>query len=88
MVAVEVTPGTTADSGGSSPIDGTDGAGESNLGRGAGSGGVVAKARDPGIAPNGASILAAKCRCEGWQENLLAALEKLRAESRPSHGSS
>jgi len=32
MVAVEVTPGTTADSGGSSPIDGTDGAGESNLG--------------------------------------------------------
>src|SRR5215469_497874 len=32
MVAVEVTPGTTADSGGSSPVNGTDGAGESHLG--------------------------------------------------------
>ena len=60
MVAVEVALGTTADSEGSSPVDGADGGGESDLGRGARGGGVVGEARDPGIAPDGAGVLAAK----------------------------
>src|ERR1700756_705966 len=61
VVAVEVAVGTTSDSGRSSPADCAHGAGESDLGRGAGSGGAVAEARDPGIAPHGAGVLAAKC---------------------------
>ena len=86
MVAVEVALGTTADSGRPAPVDGAYGAGESDLGRGAGSGGAVGEARDPGIAPYGAVVLAARRRSEGWEENLLAALEMLRPESRQGRG--
>ena len=58
---VQVALGTTSDSGGSSPVDCVHGAGESDLGRGAGSGRAVGEARGPGIAPHGAGVLAAKC---------------------------
>jgi len=58
---------------------------KSDLGRGAGSGGAVGEAWDPGIAADGAGVLAARCRSDGQKENIFTALEKLRAESCPSH---
>ena len=86
MVAGEVALGKASNSGGSSPLDCAHGAGESDLGRGACSGGAVGEAGDPGIGPDGAGVLAARQRSEGRSENLLTALEKLRPESRQGHG--
>src|SRR5205807_6498084 len=81
VVAVHVAVGTTSDFGRSSPGDCAHGGGESDLGRGADSGGAVGEARHPGIAPDGAGVLAAKCGSQGQEENPLSALETLRAES-------
>src|SRR5215813_2186330 len=64
MVALEIALGTTTDSGRPSPVDGAYGTGESDLGRGAGSGGAIGEARDPGIAADGAGVLAARRRSE------------------------
>lgn len=49
---------------------------------------AVGKASDsgpPGIAPDGAGVLAARHDSEGRSEKLLTALEKLRPESRQGH---
>lgn len=85
MVAVEVAVGKASDSGRSSPVDCAHGTGESGLGGGACGGGALSEARDPGIAPDGAGVLAAKHDSEGRSGKLLTALEKLRPESRQGH---
>ena len=51
MVAVEVAVGKTSDSSRCSPVDGAHGTGESDLGRGAGSGGAVGEAGDILVSP-------------------------------------
>ena len=85
MVAVAVAVGKASDSGRSSPVDCAHDTGESDLRRGACSGGTVSEARDSGIAPDGAGVLAARHNSEGQSEKLLTALEKLRQESRQGH---
>jgi hypothetical protein len=60
VLAEEVAVGKTADSGKSSPADGAHGAGEPDLGRGAHRSRTFGEARNPGFAPNGAGVLAAR----------------------------
>ena len=60
ILALEVEDGKAADSRESSPADRRNGAGQSDLGRGAGGSGAVGEAWNLGLPTNGASVLAAR----------------------------
>src|SRR5215469_17608410 len=74
VLAAEVAVGTTADSGKSSPVDGAHGAREPDLGRGAHRSRTFGEARNPGFAPNGAGVLAAREGSARRWENSFASL--------------
>jgi hypothetical protein len=85
VLAAEVAVGKTADSGKSSPADCAHGAEEPDLGRGAHRSRTFGEARNPGFAPNGAGVLAAREGSARRWENNFAALADVCPQPRQGH---